>query len=310
MVDSKRKGRILILELKEDLPILKAIASKIGVQILEVLTTEGKNVNEISRILNLPQSTVATNVMALERAGLIETKTQRAARGTQKICYPIYEEYIVKFSEPKTAEDDMIEVEMPVGLFIQYEVSAPCGMCSPEKIIGYLDSPASFLEPERVKAGLLWFEKGFVEYQFPNNALSRTKTPKKLEIVMELSSEVPGTNPKWLSDITVWVNNQDIGTWTSPGDFGDKRGIYTPKWWKLEGSQYGLQKSFSVSGEGSSVDGVRVSDIRLSDLRLPDHHSIRVKVGIKENAENIGGINIFGRGFGNYDHDIILRLYF
>jgi predicted transcriptional regulator len=161
-----------------------------------------------------------------------------------------------------------------------------------------------------VKAGLLWFEKGFVEYQFPNNALSRTKTPKKLEIVMELSSEVPGTNPKWLSDITVWVNNQDIGTWTSPGDFGDKRGIYTPKWWKLEGSQYGLQKSFSVSGEGSSVDGVRVSDIRLSDLRLPDHHSIRVKVGIKENAENIGGINIFGRGFGNYDHDIILRLYF
>ena len=42
---------------------------------------------------------------------------------------------------------------------------------------------------------------------------------------MELSSEVPGTNANWPSDITLWVNEIEIGTWTSPGDFGDKRGV-------------------------------------------------------------------------------------
>ena len=87
-------------------------------------------------------------------------------------------------------------------------------------------------------------------------------------------------------------------------------GNYTPKLWKLEGSQYGLQKPWGVTEEGSFVDGVKVSDVRLGDLRLSDHHSIRVKVGIKETAENVGGLNIFGRRFGNYGQDIVLRLYF
>jgi predicted transcriptional regulator len=277
---------------------------------LELLRERDMNVGEIAAVLKLPQSTVATNIIALEKVGLIATNSRKASKGNQKVCSPIYEEFVVKFPEREKEENDVIEVEMPVGLFIQYEVSSPCGMCSSEKIIGYLDSPSSFLEPERVKAGLLWFEKGFVEYQFPNDALAKNRAPQKLEIIMELSSEVPGTNPKWLSDITLWLNGIEIGTWTSPGDFGDKRGNYTPKWWKLEGSQYGLQKSWSVTEAGAFVDGVRVSDIKLGDLHLHDHHSIKVKVGIKDGAENIGGVNIFGRGFGNYDQDIVLRLTF
>ena len=310
MQDNRSTGRILVIELKKDLPVLKGLASEIRLSILELLRERDLNVGEIASILELPQSTVATNIIALENVGLIETNSRKASKGNQKVCSPIYEEFIIKFPETEKGGDDVIEVEMPVGLFIQYEVSPPCGMCSPEKIIGYLDSAGSFLEPERVKAGLLWFEKGFVEYQFPNNALAKNRAPQKLEVIMELSSEVPGTNPKWLSDITVWLNSREIGTWTSPGDFGDKRGNYTPKWWKLEGSQYGLQKSWGVTEAGAFVDGVRVSDVRLSDLRLSDHHSIRVKVGIKDGAENVGGINIFGRGFGNYDQDIVLRLTF
>jgi hypothetical protein len=30
---------------------------------------------------------------------------------------------------------------------------------------------------------------------------------------------------------------------------------------------------------------------------------------VKENAKYPGGVNIFGRGFGNYDQDIILRIH-
>jgi predicted transcriptional regulator len=33
-----------------------------------------------------------------------------------------------------------------------------------------------------------------------------------------------------------------------------------------------------------------------------------VRVGVKENAANVGGINIFGREFGNYPQDILLRI--
>jgi predicted transcriptional regulator len=287
---------------------VKGLASQVRLKILEILRAGDKNVNEITHEMGLPQSTVATNIMILEEARLIETKSIKANKGTQKVCSALYDEFIVEFAEQQRA-NDVIEVEMPIGLFIDYEVSPPCGMCSVDKIIGFLDTPASFLDPERVKAGLLWFEKGHVLYQFPNNALYQEKPVRRLEVTAEVSSETPGTNPRWRSDITLWVNGVEIGTWISPGDFGDKRGTYTPEWWKLEGSQYGLNKVWSVTDTGSYIDGIQVSGVCVSDLKLADHHSIKVKMGIKADAQNVGGMNIFGRGFGNYDQDIVLRLY-
>jgi len=161
-----------------------------------------------------------------------------------------------------------------------------------------------------MKAGLLWFETGWVEYKFPNNSRFTERKVSKLELITELSSETPGTNKNWLSDITLWVNNIEVGSWTSPGDYGDRRGKFTPPWWKLEGSQYGLLKNWSVTTEGSFVDGVRISGVTLADLDLPNHHSVRVRIGVKDEAEHRGGINIFGRGFGNYGQDLILRLIF
>ncbi len=308
MSHEKSNGRIMIIQLPQDFKALKGLASDVRLKILEILRKGDKNVNEITQEMGLPQSTIATNIMLLEDARLIETRSLKAFKGTQKICAALYDEFIIEFTEPK-AVTDAIEVEMPIGLFIEYKVSPPCGMCSTEKIIGYLDTPASFLEPERVKAGLLWFEKGYVVYQFPNNALYQEKPVRKLEVTAELSSETPGTNPHWRSDITLWVNGVEIGTWISPGDFGDKRGTYTPEWWKLEGSQYGLNKVWSISDDGSYIDGVQVSQVTVADLKLSEHHSIKVRLGIKEDAQNVGGMNIFGRGFGNYDQDIVLRLY-
>ena len=77
----------------------------------------------------------------------------------------------------------------------------------------------------------------------------------------------------------------------------------------LTGSQDGLVKHWSVTDEGAFVDGVQVSNVRLADLALADHHAIRVKIDIKEDAALPGGLDIFGRGFRNYDQAIKLRLY-
>jgi predicted transcriptional regulator len=304
-------NRILVLDSHADSEALIAFSSELRLKILNLLHRKPLNVNEIAEELALPQSTVATNVAALEKAGLIQSEIVKAKKGNQKICHTVYEELVIRFAEEeKRVRDDLIEVEMPIGLFTSYEVSSPCGLCSAEGIIGYLDVPDSFLNPDRMKAGLLWFERGWVEYKFPNNSLYKDKPIRKLEISVELSSETPGTDKNWLSDITLWVNSVEVGAWTSPGDFGDKRGKLTPEWWKLEGSQYGLLKNWIVSGEGSFVDGVRISDISLADLALTEHHSIKVRIGVKDESAHVGGLNIFGRGFGNYDQAIVLRLYF
>jgi predicted transcriptional regulator len=301
---------IFVVNALEDIEVLKGLASEQRIRILQLLRNEALNVNQLSTTLELPQSTVATNVLILEKAGLVRTETVPAKKGSQKICRGLYQEIVVQIPASRQSEGDLIEVEMPIGLYTSFEVSPPCGLCSTEAIIGYLDVPDGFLNPNRMKAGLLWFEKGYVEYKFPNNSLYREKAVSKIELSAELSSETPGTDPNCLSDITVWINRTEIGTWTSPGDFGDKRGKLTPLWWKLEGSQYGLMKHWSVTQEGSYVDGVEVSGVRLSDLDLQAHHSIRVRIGVKETAQHLGGLNIFGKGFGNYAQDIVLRLHF
>ena len=63
-----------------------------------------------------------------------------------------------------------------------------------------------------------------------------------------------------------------------------------------------------MSGEGTFVDGVKISPVSVKDLELENHRSIRLRIGVKENAQHPGGVNIFGRGFGNYDQDIVMRL--
>jgi predicted transcriptional regulator len=208
----------------------------------------------------------------------------------------------------RSVSENVIEVMMPIGLYTDFEVSPPCGMCSQEEIIGFLDAQETFFSPKRAVASLLWFERGFVEYKFPNN-LNTNAQLERLEVSMELSSEAPGTNKDWPSDITLWINGIEIGTWVSPGDFGDIRGKLTPSWWKLAGSQYGLLKQWGVTENGSFIDGIQVSDVNLEDLDIHSHSSVKVRIGIKKDTANIGGVNIFGKGFGNYDQDIVMKMF-
>ena len=300
----------LVVDTEDDMEVLKGLASPIRIRILKLLHVEGPmNGNDIANKLGLPQSTVSTNIQILESSGLIRTETQMARKGNQKICHSRFDEVLVMFKEdlaPVLA--DSIEVAMPLGLYTSCEVSAPCGLCSTDGIIGLLDVPDTFLDPDRMKTQLIWFTRGYVEYQFPNNAKLAQTTVQAMEFSLELSSEVPGTSADWPSDITLSVNGTEIGTWMSPGDFGDKRGVYTPDWWKLKGSQYGKLKSWRVTQDGTYVDGMKISPVSLADLDLSNHHSIRLRIAVKPDAKHPGGINIFGRGFGNYDQDIIMRL--
>ncbi len=281
------KPNFLTITPDDGIHVLRGLASPVRMRILQLLHEEGSlNVNEISHRLGLPQSTVATNIQALEEAAVIDTKTVKAKKGHQKICAVKYDEIILRFeSASKQRDDDLVEVAMPLGLFTSCEVSAPCGLCSTEGVIGLLDVPDFFLDPNRVQAALIWFGRGYVEYKFPNNAKLLNSHIEALEFSMELSSEVPGTNLNWPSDITLWVNDLPIGTWTSPGDYGDKRGVYTPHWWKLEGSQYGKLKTWRINNKGSFIDGV--TNLRRDHRR---HRATRTSFDPHENRDRLQSV--------------------
>ena len=305
----KPKRSFLVVNADRQHHVLRGLASPVRLRILRLLLRQGpRNINQIADALGLPQSTIATTVQALEEAELIATTIGRAAKGQQKICSARYAEIVVNLDPEDASRDrNVIDVEMPLGLYTSSNVAAPCGLCSTERILGVLDVPELFLDPARVQAALIWFGRGYVEYKFPNNAKVLKRPISALEFSMELSSEAPGTNADWPSDIGLWVNGVRIGAWTCPGDFGDRRGKLTPAWWKLEGSQYGILTRWRIDAEGVHVNGERVGRVTPAHLSLGEHHSIRLRIGVDERGRP-GGVNIFGRGFGNHNQDIRMRL--
>ena len=76
--------------------MLRGLASPARVRILRLLhREEGANVNEIAAALDLPQSTVSSNLQMLEAAGLIRTETRKGRKGNQKLCFSAFDEVVV-----------------------------------------------------------------------------------------------------------------------------------------------------------------------------------------------------------------------
>jgi predicted transcriptional regulator len=275
---------------------------------LELLSDRLCNVSEISEALDIPLSTANRDIGILEEAGLLRSELTPATRGLQKMCQRVYDSIQIELpSRKEPSTEQAVEMSMPVGAYVDFQVSPTCGLTSEAGIIGLFDDPSSFYEPDHIRAQLLWFHYGYVEYRFPNRLPSKA-VPDTLRLSLEVCSEAPMHHEDWPSDVTLWINGTEIGTWTSPSDFGGKRGVLTPEWWETRNTQYGLLKVWQVNGEGSLVDGVRVSPIRLEDLQIREHDFISVRIGVKPEATNLGGINIFGSKFGNYPQDIVLRI--
>jgi len=289
--------------------VTKALGSETRLEILRFLSAHTCSLLEIAEALNLPPSTATLHINVLEKAGLIETDLRPATRGLQKVCARVFDRVVIQLPAEYEPEDTTVEVSMPIGAYTDINIVPTCGLAGELGIIGHLDDPSTFYEPDRIYAQLLWFRRGYVEYRFPNR-LPPNVVLDDVEISFEVCSEAPLHHADWPSDITVWIGSIEVGTWTSPADFGGERGALTPAWWDSQNSQYGLLKVWKVTNNGSFVDGIQVSKVSLNSLWLKPGDPIPVRIGIKDNAVNIGGLNLFGSKFGNYPQDIVLRQHF
>ena len=288
-------------------PVFRALASQPRLRILRLLSNRLMNVTEIAEALGVPVSTANSHVNLLERAGLLLTEYRPAARGSQKVCTRAFDHLHLQLPGQERFEGRQVETHMPIGAYVDCQVQPTCGLSSEAGIIGLFDDPASFYEPSRLSAQLIWFHCGYVEYRFPKR-LPSTAQVESVQLGFEVCSEAPLHHDEWPSDITVWVNGVEAGTWTSPADFGGQRGRLTPDWWETHSSQYGLLKIWQVTTKGSFVDGLAAGEVTIRDLRLDESEFVTVRIGVKADARHVGGINIFGRAFGNYPQDIVLRL--
>jgi predicted transcriptional regulator len=290
------------------LNVLQALGSETRLLILSLLSHRVMNVSDLTAALGLPHSTVNFNLKQLEDAGLLQIQYTPGTRGRQKLISKRYDEVLLKLPGVEIESNkDIVEVSMPIGNYKRFDIRPTCGIATETKFIGMIDDARSFYEPEHVFAQILWFKEGFVEYDFPNNVPYGSEATE-LELSMEICSEAPEYDLDWPSDITLWINNVEIGTWTSPGDFGGEKGRLTPTWWQMDQTQYGVLKRWRVTHIGSFIDGEKLLAVNLDDLNLSANNHISVRLGIKAEAKNVGGINLFGRKFGNYPQDLMMRI--
>ena len=291
------------------LAVCKALASSTRMRILDLLAEHDRNISELSQLLGISQPTVTKHTGILAEAGLIRREYSSGIQGMQTRCRLVYDRFIFNLS-PLPAPDLYIdEIEMPIGLYTYANPMVTCGLVNQETYIGAADQPQVFFFPQRSEAQLLWTAGGYVEYTFPNR-LPGASIIHKIEFSAELCSETSDFNLDYPSDITVWINGVEIGTWTSPGDMGGKLGRLNPSWWSPLATQYGFLKTWSVDDDGCYIDDAVVSPRPISELRLEPGNALRVRIGIKPEAINPGGFNLFGRCFGNYEQDLILRLHY
>ena len=84
--------------------------------------------------------------------------------------------------------------------FSDFAVQPTCGLVSATGLIGFLDDPSAFYEPDRLNAQLLWFRSGYVEYRFPNRVPPGARVDS-IQLTAEVCSEAPLHDLDWPSDI-------------------------------------------------------------------------------------------------------------
>jgi len=291
----------------QSLLVYEALASEIRLKIIDLLFEKEMHIKELAAELYLSNAIVSSHVAKLEKAGIVASKMKRINGGTYKMCYINTEYMQIKLSPPRHSLG-YEEVSIPVGQYSNHEAEPTCGIATRERMIGHYDDPVYFLDPERVQASILWFAKGFVEYKIPNY-LHIDQPLVELELSMELGSEAPHINEHWPSDISFYLNHTLLGTWTSPGDFGEQRGRLTPAWWHSDVNQYGMLKVLRINETGTYIDGKKISDVKLSNLTV-DSQYWTFRISAEELKKGRGGLTLYGKGFGNYDQDIMVRSYY
>ncbi|MFE6076351.1 ArsR/SmtB family transcription factor [Paenibacillus sp. NPDC057886] len=289
--------------------IYEALASEARLNIVRLLLQNREmHINALAKELYLSKAIVSTHVSKLQKAGIVGSRMKRENGGTYKYCF-ILQEFMTINLSPEPVDAPYHEVSIPVGQYTDYEAWPTCGIATTTQMIGQYDTPACFMDPDRVNAGILWLARGFLEYKIPNY-LNTEQHLQEIEISLELSSEAPQVNENWPSDIRFSLNGKHLGTWTSPGDFGDRKGKHTPLWWKLDVNQYGVLKVMRINGEGTFIDGQPISDVRIHDLQLDSSTYWTFGLRPEEGVPGRGGLTLFGKGFGNYDQDILIRYYY
>lgn len=285
----------------------EALSSPIRRKVLRLVCSRSYGILELAELTGVALSTMSFHVKILREAGLIKFVQSPDKHGNEKNVSQACESIYISFDIAKSSKKRVYSLSIPIGSYFDFDVTPPCSMMGAKGQIGAVDSVAPFLSPNRLRARLISFLKGHLTYKVPNEEFKGRKV-KSLTFSLELCSECPNYNNNWRSDIDFLINSKKAFTYKSLGDYGDRRGLLNPEWYPSQSSQYGMLKKFRIDEAGSYIDEKMVGEGKIGDYGIQDGDSFTLTIGVKPTGTHIGGINIFGKGFGDHDQDIVVQV--
>lgn len=297
---------------KEISDLARAISSPERLKMLNIIYLH-KNISivEIAEIMDIAVSSASFHAKILANNNLIAITQVPGKHGTMRMCSPLTRKIGIELF-PKRNDDNFntFTYNIPIGSYT--DVTAfprpTCGLATETEIIEQADNPSSFFSPMKTEAQIIWMSHGEITYKIPNYFLEGN-TAKEISFSCELCSEAPFYDINYKSDITLWINGHEIVTYQSPSDFGDRHGKLTPSWWNNNLTQYGKLVEFNVTEKGAYINNQLINkNVVIDDLNLNEQPFISFKLGVKDDAVNKGGFNLFGEKFGDYNQNIIIKI--
>lgn len=79
-------------------------------------------------------------------------------------------------------------------------------------------------------------------------------------------------------------------------------------WWSESNTQYGEYKKIYITHQGCYADNQKTSDETIKSLGLLDGYSFSFTLKVDQDSTNVGGMNLFGKHFGDYAQDIVMKV--
>lgn len=282
-----------------------ALSSSYRIKILKLLTIDSYSIQELASKLDLAMSTVSFHIKILKEAGLIKVLPSPSKKGNEKNISLNIETILFAITSTQTSANRTYSIDIPLGSFSSFDIIPPCAMCTDKEPIKPFDDPIIFSSFLKNNCELLSFSKGWIEYSILTHEFRAHKI-NSITFSMEICSECPNYNNNWKSDITFWINNVEVATYRSLGDYGGRRGNYTPQWWAFGSTQYGMLINLTINNDGTFINGEKVTNVTLKEINPTKFMDLKFKLGIKENARFAGGLNLFGKKFGDYNQGLSL----
>ncbi len=241
---------------------------------MSYLAGRAASVSDIASALDLAASTTALHIETLEEAGLIRTELEPASRGLRKICARAYDAIILELPvDEQPAPTHAIELSMPIGAFADCQAAADLRAGQQGRRHHRLAGrPGLVLRARRARcAADLVFARAISSTAFRTAAGGR---PRRVAAAAAWRSalKAPLLALDWPSDITLWINGVEIGTWTIARRFRRRARVASrPSGGRPRNTQYGLLKVWRCPIERRRPRVVGIAHLggtTMRDLRL------------------------------------------